>query len=186
MSGIAVKSHLAWRLMLIATIAFSCMSRAAGQDLLDLFNEVENAEKSTASMPSGEQGQTSLEGTQELTVRVAGLRSERGKVRVLVFDEASAYNAMDAARAVGYIEISPQGDSVSATIAVLGEGPYALFTYHDENEDLRLNMRGAQPLEGYAYSGATDPYVPPSFPLAAKVTTDVTLRLAYVPSLRRR
>jgi uncharacterized protein (DUF2141 family) len=121
----------------------------------------------------------------DLNLRVIGVANRRGTIIVLVFDDARAFAAYDHTEAVGYAEAAASMGAIEMKVPVFGEGPYAIFSYHDANGDAQLNMRGARPLEGYGYSGGIDPYAPPSFEQAAIVSGNATIRLVYLPKSSR-
>ena len=156
---------------------------AADTELLDLYDHLSRDERSPpgattrAVAPAPE-----LQAAHTLTVQVEDVRNDHGVVRVLLFDDAQAYAALDANALAGYAEVPAVRGSVAVSVPVASNGPFALFVFHDENADSKLNMQGARPLEGYVYSGAVGPYAPPAFARAAVVTDGSHVRLFYLPA----
>ena len=118
-----------------------------------------------------------------LEVVVEGIRNEKGRVIVAVFDDPMAFEAYDYDRAIGYGEIdvdtATQG-TVRLPFPELTSGPYAVSLFHDENNDYDFNMDGEWPLEGYGTSGAKDAYDEPTFEEAAVDGGSVIVRMFYL------
>ena len=120
-----------------------------------------------------------------LNLRIAGIANRRGKIIVLVFDDAGAFASYDYTAAAGYTEVSAARGAIETSIAVSGVGPYAIFLFHDANGDAELNLIGGRPVEGYGHSGSVDPYARPSFEHAAFDSRNVTVRVIYLPKRSR-
>lgn len=103
----------------------------------------------------------------DLIVRVHGLRSAKGTVRVKVHHHGRDFPA---SKDVIARELQPaQGDAVVFEFPSLPHGTYAVVALHDENNDSGLD-RGVfgRPLEGVGFSnGARVRFGPPSFEDAA-------------------
>ncbi|MGE0483872.1 MAG: DUF2141 domain-containing protein [Gammaproteobacteria bacterium] len=159
---------------------------AAGEDLLDLFEAVDEAPAPAAPAASvtDPRAQALLEALAIVTVHVDGVADDRGVVRVLLYDEAEAYVAGDAARAVGYAEVPATAGRLDVSLRAAGTPPYAVFAFHDANGDEQLDG-GARPTEGYGFSGGVD-WLQPPFERAAQVTVEGTVRLLYPERTPRR
>ena len=115
-----------------------------------------------------------------LKVTVSGVRNSDGKVIVLVFDSAAAYDAYDYERAVGYAELTASSRHVSHVFSDLSDGPFAVVAIHDENENYDLDLVDGYPSEGYGTSRATSPYDELSFQQAAVAAGAVELKIHYL------
>lgn len=173
--------------VLLAWHAGSAAQDGAG-DLLELFDAVENAPVQQAPLPPvhDERARALLEALAIVTVTVDGVRDAAGSVRVLAFADAGAWEAFDATRAVGYGSSAAQPGSVTVTLRAVDAGPYALFVFHDADDDETLDRRGGLPLEAWGYSGTGAAWPPPSFTGAATVTVAGRVRLVYPEAVRRR
>jgi len=116
---------------------------------------------------------------QSLTIELGGIRSSKGRVLVMVFDNSAAFNSFDHNNSVGYQQVSAKGDGLTFNFLSLTEGPYAVFVMHDENNDYQLNERDGYPIEGFAVSGAKNKYDEPSFKQAAVVKGKHHMKLVY-------
>jgi len=171
-------------------LALFASARPAGaaDDLLDLYEAVEGAPAAApAPAPAHDpRARALLEALAIVTVRIDGVRNARGSVRVLAFDDADAWHTLAPAGAVGFGTAAAHEGSVDVTLRAHGTGPYALFAFHDENDDETLDRPGGRPREGYAFSGAIEPFLPPPFARAAEVGVEGRVRLHYPPDPRRR
>ncbi len=176
------------RLALIVVLLAGPGMAAAADDLLDLYQAVESAPAaSPAPAPVHDpRARAVLEALAIVTVRIDGVRSARGSVRVLAFDDADTWRTLDPAGAVGFGSAAAREGTVDVALRADGTGPYALFAFHDENDDETLDRPGGRPREGYAFSGAIEPFLPPPFPRAAEVGVERGVRLHYPPDPRRR
>ncbi|WP_353069907.1 DUF2141 domain-containing protein [Tunturibacter empetritectus] len=104
-------------------------------------------------------------GGDQLTVKVTGLRSSNGKVRIELFNSAKGFPKEDAnALQSVWIDASQaQQGTIQTTFKDLPSGDYAVLTFHDENGNGILD-RGAfgRPKEGFAVSNNATGH-PPSF-----------------------
>lgn len=114
-----------------------------------------------------------------LNVTVDGIRNPNGNIVILVFDEAQAFDTLDAWSAVAYAQIPSQTGSVRYGFPELNAGPYAVLSFHDENKDEDLNMTASNLLEGVGSTGAPNPNDLPDFNAASVWPGDVRLRIHY-------
>ena len=176
------------RLALVLALLAGPARAGAADDLLDLYEAVESA-PAAAPAPApvhDPRARAVLEALAIVTVRIDGVRSARGSVRVLAFDDADAWRTLDPAGAVGFGSAAAREGTVDVTLRADGTGPYALFAFHDENDDEKLDRPGGRPREGYAFSGAIEPFLAPPFARAAEVGVEGGVRLHYLPDPRRR
>lgn len=102
-----------------------------------------------------------------LTVRVDGLRNDRGGVAVALF--ASAAEFPDQRRALaGQLGKITRGRA-SVTFMDVRPGVYAIAVLHDENQNAKMDFNFlGMPLEGYGFSNdAQALFGPPSFAAAS-------------------
>ncbi|MEH6527192.1 MAG: DUF2141 domain-containing protein [Sneathiella sp.] len=114
-----------------------------------------------------------------LNIQVNNVRNTREKIVVIVFDNKAAYQSFDVERAVGYLEIDPKIGG-QASFPNLTQGPYVVFLFHDENGNRDLDINDDTPIEGFATSGATDPYETPSFEKASVYPGVNSLQMKYL------
>lgn len=157
-----------------------------GTDLRELFEQVEEVPLAPTVPTTAPRAAALLEVLALVTVTVDGVRDANGSVRVLAFADAEAWAALDPARAVGYGASPARAGSVTVTLRADGRGPYALFAFHDDDDDETFTQRGGRPREGHACSGGAEPRLPPPFARAATVRTEARLRLDYPATARRR
>lgn len=99
-----------------------------------------------------------------LQVKIDGVASGKGKLRVAVCDEASFLKKC----AIGALAPAHTG-TVTVDVPDVPAGNWAVMAYHDENDNQKLdrNEMGI-PSEGYGFSnGASAKYGPPQFKQAA-------------------
>lgn len=154
------------RLFISLTVSFFIL--AAGVWAASTLSVQAAAEKSAA--PAG------------LTLQVTDIRNDQGKIIVLVFDDATAFQSDDVNKAVAFQEVNAAQGTLEIAFADLTEGPYAISLFHDENGDYDFNMVGGYPLEGYGMSGASGPLDEPDFQKAAVTPGTVTIRVFYLDS----
>ena len=82
----------------------------------------------------------------DVTVRVLGLRSAEGAIRVAICPEDRFTRA-----ACPYAAAAP-ASRPAVTVAGVPDGVYAVQAFHDEDGDGRLDRRGLRPSEGLAFS----------------------------------
>lgn len=88
----------------------------------------------------------------DLEVRLQGLRSQDGSVRIAVVDGAAGWDGK--AEPVAAQQLSPvDGEILPVRFPDLAAGAYAVMVFHDENDNGRLdtNLVG-MPVEGYGFS----------------------------------
>ena len=105
----------------------------------------------------------------DLEVRIEGLRSADGDVRVALHRQVSGAEAIDEAVVVGAIMRPAASGTVRVIFADVAPGAYAVAAFHDADADgeLAQNFLG-MPTEGYGFSnGAVGFMGPPSFSDAA-------------------
>ena len=87
-----------------------------------------------------------------LKVYVTGLRNSNGEVIFYLFDGKDGFPD-DKTKAFRCISSKIIGDSCAAIFENLPFGQYAIFCYHDENNDKKLNKTWyGKPNEGVAFS----------------------------------
>lgn len=103
----------------------------------------------------------------DLTVVVKNLRSDRGRVRLALWHDPAGFTKPEAA--LSTLKVAPRGRVARVTIAGLKPGRYALATYHDENDNGKLDRTWiGWPEEGLGFSnGAWINLGPPTFKAAA-------------------
>lgn len=116
----------------------------------------------TASPAPGEQP-----GTVTLTVRIQGLKNDRGKVAVALFASASGFPHKEHAVRGEVARI--EGGRAEVRFRALRPLTYAVAVLHDENQNGKMDFNFlGMPLEGYGFSNdASAPFGPPSFESAA-------------------
>ena len=119
-------------------------------------------------------------GSRELKVTVTGARSTNGKIIVLVFDEAAAYNAYDYENAVGYAELAASTAPITHTFSGLTADAHAVVLIHDENENYNLDLVEGYPIEGYGTSNADSAYDELSFRQAMVEPGSVSVKIRYL------
>ena len=115
-----------------------------------------------------------------LSLTVANIRNDRGKIIILVFDNAAAYAVYDYEKAAGYGELKATPGSLSYAFPQLDQGPYAVFVFHDENEDYEFHMEQGYPREGYGTSRAKGPYDELNFEEASVGAEHVKVVMHYL------
>ena len=104
----------------------------------------------------------------DLVVRIEGVRSADGNIRVAVHRRAAGVDFPDSAGAVK-AAMRPAAETGDLVFAGLPPGDYAIAAFHDEDRDgdLNTNLLG-MPTEGYGFSNdARGMFGPPGFDAAA-------------------
>lgn len=114
-----------------------------------------------------------------LTLTIENVRSDRGSIIVLVFDDSRDFDRLDYMRAVDYADVPARPGQVDVSFPRLADGPYAVFLFHDENGDQDLNYSGERLLEGAGATGAPNPDDLPSFEEASVFPGNATVILHY-------
>lgn len=119
----------------------------------------------------------------DLTVRVTGLRSAAGEVRVALYAGREGFATRDGMTDERVVPIGREG--AVAVFSALAPGRFALAAFHDENGNRRFdrNLLGI-PVEGYAFSnGARGFLSAPAFEAAAIAVGDggaeITIEMGY-------
>ena len=128
---------------------------------------------------------TQSAGSDQLTVRVSGLRHSNGKVRIELFNSSKGFPKEEASafQSVWIDASQAQQGTIQTTFKDLPSGAYAVITFHDENGNGILD-RGAfgRPKEGFAISNNPSGH-PPSFDASKFALTNpeqsVSLTLHY-------
>ena len=125
----------------------------------------------------------------DLVVRIEGVRSADGDIRVAVHRRAAGVDFPDSAGAVK-AAMRPAAETGDLVFAGLPPGDYAIAAFHDEDRDgdLNTNLLG-MPTEGYGFSNdARGMFGPPGFDAAAFTINArderpaVTVKLGYPES----
>ena len=125
----------------------------------------------------------------DLTVRIEGVRSADGDIRVALHRRADGVDFPDSA-GIMKAAMRPAGKAGDLVFAGLAPGDYAVAAFHDEDRDgdLNTNLLG-MPTEGYGFSNeARGIFGPPGFDAAAfTIKADeerlaVTVKLGYPES----
>ena len=118
----------------------------------------------------------------QVTLRIEGLRSDEGTVRIGVFNRSGSFPS---GGPVARLEVMARRGFVIAVIPGLEPGEYAIAIHHDEDGDgeFDTNFIGL-PREGYGFSNdAPVGFGPPDFEDAAFVVgpteTRTALRVRY-------
>ncbi|MCF8481454.1 MAG: DUF2141 domain-containing protein [Rhodospirillum sp.] len=102
-----------------------------------------------------------------LAVAITGLRSDKGLVRLALYDQADRFPKRDGV--IRTIRVSPDGEKAEALFTDLPEGRYAIAFFHDENDNGKFDqgLLGV-PMEGFGFSRDARVLLgPPSFEDAA-------------------
>lgn len=114
-----------------------------------------------------------------IALTVEGVRNANGKLLIIVFDDAKAFDTLDMTKAVDYAEVPAKQGVVQHEFKALNKGPYAVLALHDENGDQNLNMEGERLLEGIGASGVPTPEFDTDFAAASVMPGDVSISLYY-------
>ncbi|MEM9573346.1 MAG: DUF2141 domain-containing protein [Pseudomonadota bacterium] len=116
----------------------------------------------------------------ELEVTVTGARNTNGRIIILVFDKAAAYDAYDYENAAGYAELDAQIAPMIHTFTGLSADGHAVVLFHDENENYDLDLMEGVPVEGYGTSNAKSAYDELSFPQAVVEPGSISVKIHYL------
>ena len=125
-----------------------------------------------------------------LTVRVTGLRSDRGSVVVALFHTSAGFpDSDDKAWASATIPANVGSVSTEIIFPALPPGEYAVSLFHDENNDRKFNTSFGFPTEGFGVSNNPKPrFGPPHWSDAKFVVTGtpenttIDVRMQYLGS----
>jgi uncharacterized protein (DUF2141 family) len=107
--------------------------------------------QSLERMPLNNSAAATPKTTTRLTVRISGLRSDKGKVSLLLFPAATGFPD-DAQKAAAQQEIRLDGPIATAAFPNLPPGDYAIVLLHDENSNGKMDTSFGFPLEGFGTS----------------------------------
>lgn len=142
----AVRVAIYSSLMFFAGGAVACGGSTIGEG-------IERPDPTPCTSPCGP-GTTQQATKPKLTVRVVGLRNDKGVVRIAVYDDPDAYPMeKDKVLTAQKADIPDGADEVEVVFDDLEPGTYAIAMLHDENEsgDMDKNIIGI-PQEGYGAS----------------------------------
>ncbi len=118
----------------------------------------------------------------DLAVTVQGLRSDRGILRLALFDQVKEFPRGEEVRDQ---DVAAKAGDLVVVFKDIGPGAYALAIHHDENTNKTMdtNFIGL-PKEGYGFSNnARVIFGPPTFEAAAfkigNKRTSISLRVVY-------
>lgn len=104
----------------------------------------------------------------DITLRISGVRPDQGGViHALAFNDKTAFDQNMFAKMVGYVKIPADAETVSGVLKGQSEGALAIMLHHDANDNGQFEMKGAIPLEGWAYSRGAGAEAVPVFEDAA-------------------
>ena len=104
----------------------------------------------------------------DITLNISGVRPDQGGViHVLAFDNKKAFDQNMFAKMVGYAKIPANAETVSGVLEGQPKGSLAIMLHHDANDNGQFEMKGAVPLEGWAYSRGAGTEDIPAFEEAA-------------------
>jgi len=118
----------------------------------------------------------------DLTVTINGLRNANGSVAAAIFNTETNFPR---AQAFSAFRIKASSGPVSFTVHNLAPGTYAVTSYHDENDNGKLDADPTGlPTEGYGVSNdAREVLAPPQFAKAAfdlgDQGTTITIDIKY-------
>ncbi len=128
-------------------------------------------------------GAFSFTGQGRLIIKVKGCRSDRGKIMIALYDDASSFDKNR--NAMYHKVIAIENGQAEVVFDQLPPGDYAYKIYHDENtnEKLDKNLLGI-PKEGFGFSNnAKVRFGPPKFRecvMKIHQTAVSTVRLQYL------
>ncbi|WP_420549666.1 DUF2141 domain-containing protein [Curvivirga sp.] len=103
----------------------------------------------------------------DLSFTIYDIERNYGKVIVMVYGDEDSYSTYDPNGLIAYDELSINGGTVHASFENIGEGPFAISFFQDEDGNGDLTLQGEYPIEGYGGSGMKTPYSEPSFEKAS-------------------
>lgn len=117
--------------------------------------------------------------SQTVDLTVSGIRNANGNIIVILFDERHAFEGLHIERAAAFAAFPAATGQITHQLSGLDQGPFAIFLFHDENEDEDINSSGNRLLEGIGASGAHRFEDEPSFAEAAVAAGPVNVRVFY-------
>jgi len=112
----------------------------------------------------------------EVDIRLHGVASSEGKVRVALFEDQAAF---DAGRRLAGSFVPANPDGVEIVFRGVPAGTYAISAFHDRNDNAELdrNLVGL-PVEPYGFSNdARGSFGPPSFEAMSFAVGDAPVAL---------
>ncbi|MTI08380.1 DUF2141 domain-containing protein [Curvivirga aplysinae] len=103
----------------------------------------------------------------DLSFTIHGIERSYGKVIVMVYGDEDSYRNYDPNGLLAYEELSINSGTVTVSFENIGEGPFAITFFQDEDGNGDLTLQGEYPIEGYGGSGMKTPYSEPSFEKAS-------------------
>jgi len=137
-------------------------------------------EATSTPMPGADSGAQTEISNSELRLTVTGARNTNGRIVVLVFDNAAAYDTYDYENAAGYAELAAQTAPMTHTFSGLTADAHAVVLFHDENENCDLDLVEGYPVEGYGTSNATSAYDELSFQQAVVEPGSISVKIHYL------
>jgi len=109
-------------------------------------------------------------GTGTITVVVSGIENAKGTVLVQLANSKADYESDD--DAFRFAKVKATGGPAEVVFADVPYGEYAVKAFHDENDNLKIDIGWRGPTERYGFSnGARGTFGPPGFD-AAKFRLD--------------
>ena len=115
-----------------------------------------------------------------LSVSINGARNTKGKIYVMVFDNAAAFASYDYRRAAGFAELPASTQRITTNFPHLTGEAYAVSVFHDENGNQEFDMSGSYPTEGYGTSRAISAYDDLKFHQASVKSGPVAVKIFYL------
>ena len=119
----------------------------------------------------------STPGKQDLAIVLQGIKNDRGRLIVTVYDNPTDYAQYGNPIATASL---PPVDNISVAFRSLPDGDYAVIAFHDADENGDLNMENDYPTEGYGGSGIESRFDEPDFDGAVVEADIVYLRMFYL------
>jgi len=112
----------------------------------------------------------------EVDIRLHGVASSEGKVRLALFEDEAAF---EAGRQIAGVFVPANPDGVEIVFRGVPAGTYAISAYHDRNDNKELdrNLVG-MPVEPFGFSNnARGTFGPPSFEKMSFAVSDAPVAL---------
>jgi uncharacterized protein (DUF2141 family) len=104
---------------------------------------------------------TSLQNSGEIDLQVLGAKSDKGVLRILIFDSKNGYPDQ-VELAVRSFSLPLSGRKCKIKISNLKHGKYAIAVFHDEDENGSINTNPfGFPIEKYGFSNNAKAYFGP-------------------------
>ncbi|WP_109356663.1 DUF2141 domain-containing protein [Sphingorhabdus sp. EL138] len=162
-------------------------ANASGTDAIEVGNITPTSSQTKPREPSSKpvrvsqkEAQVQARSGKTMQVSINGIRNNRGKIYIALFDNADAFNSHDYDRAVGFVELPAKEGSLNVNFPDLAGKPYAMSVFHDENGNQNFDLSGGYPSEGYGTSHAKSAYDEPKFHQASLKPGSIGIRLHYL------